>query len=50
MTEKEKAEKYDELQGWFWWLERRTHEGKTPRHVLRVFLIGIKEHFKPYKD
>lgn len=50
LTQEEKAKRYDELQKWFWWLERRTHNGRTGKYVLRLFLKGIKEYFEPYKE
>ena len=45
-----KAEKYDELQKWFWWLERRTNGGNTSKTNVETFLTGIKEYFEPYED
>jgi hypothetical protein len=48
MTDREKAKRYDELQKWFWWLERRTTDEKTPKVHLRTFLKGISEYFVPY--
>lgn len=47
---KEKAEKFDELQKWYWWLERRTHDGKSTKVNVETFLKGIKEYFEPYDE
>lgn len=47
---KEKADKFDELQRWYWWLERRTFDGKTPKVSVETFLKGIKEYFEPYDE
>jgi G3E family GTPase len=47
---KEKAKKFDELQKLWWWLDRRTHDGKTPSSVIRYFLIDAKKYFEPYKE
>jgi hypothetical protein len=46
----EKARKFDELQQWFWWIERRTHGGKTSMIHLRVFMNELKKHFEPYEE
>jgi hypothetical protein len=45
----EKARRYDELQKWFWWLERRKHYVPN-RTVLKTFFKGIKEYFEEYVE
>jgi len=42
-----KSKKYDELQSWYWWLERRRHNGLRP---VKTFLRGIKRYFDSYED
>lgn len=49
LTDAEKAKRYDELQSWYWWLEHRTHDGKTQKGYIEIFLKGIKRHFEPYE-
>lgn len=49
-TLKEKAEKYDELQKLWWWLDRRTHDGVTPTSAIRYFLNDAKKYFEPHKE
>jgi hypothetical protein len=41
----EQVEKFQEVQSWFWWLKRRTHDGKTPKSVMAIFLQGISKIF-----
>jgi hypothetical protein len=50
LSNEEKAKRYDELQSWFWWLKRRTHDGKTPKSVMAIFLQGISKIFDDYKE
>ena len=50
MTDQEKVERYDEIQSWYWWLERRTHDGKAQKDTVRRFLRGIEEYLDKYED
>ncbi|UUV47113.1 hypothetical protein [Bacillus phage vB_BanS-Thrax5] len=46
LTQEEKAKRYDELAGWYLWLKRRTHDGRTPKSQVETFLKGFGEVFK----
>lgn len=46
LTDEEKARRYDDLHGWYLWLKRRTHGGRTAKSHVEVFLKGFGEVFK----
>lgn len=49
MTEQEKALRFDEIQKWIWWLERRTDDnGKIHKIYVDTFLQGVKKYSEPY--
>lgn len=45
-----KEEKFDELQSWYWWLKRRTHNGNTHSQNLKTFLNGIADFFDELEE
>lgn len=46
LSQEEKARRYDDLHGWYLWLKRRTHDGRTAKSHVEVFLKGFGEVFK----
>ncbi|AZU99001.1 hypothetical protein PQE68_gp073 [Bacillus phage vB_BanS_Sophrita] len=46
LTQEEKAQRYDELFGWYLWLKRRTNDGIAPKSQVETFLKGFGKIFK----
>jgi len=46
LTQEEKAKRYDELAGWYLWLKRRTHDGRTAKSHVEEFLKGFAKEIK----
>jgi len=50
LTMEEKAKRYDDLQKWYWWLERRADYLPKNNIPLMTYLDGISNHLDTFTE